>query len=277
MGGNFFFNFLKRCDKRKLKKILNKQNIFFKKVSRQKIVLSKRLSLVLKKRKGFGFKKKKINLGKFFFKKFFYKTIMGGRKLIKNFFFLNSKVRQKNITKTLIKHNNVKFKYNNPYEYSIMNILLRGHFFLTTKDVLFALKNGFIFLNGSVTSSYKTQIGFGDCIQVYISKNLYKYCFFFKKLLKKKAALYKYNAWLFFKHNFIKKKAKVKGKKRKNPNYLYLFFLFKLNIPIFLEICFLTMSIFFLKKPGVFEQNTYFFSKFFSFKFFNLYNFKKIN
>jgi hypothetical protein len=66
-------------------------------------------------------------------------------------------------------------------------------------------------------------------------------------------------------------------KKRKSPKYLNLLFLFKVNTPKFLEIDYLTLTIFLICKKLNFYFNNFYFNKFFSFKFFSLYNFKKIN
>ncbi len=83
--------------------------------------------------------------------------------------------------------------------------------------------------------------------------------------------------WRFFKQKFFKKKHNLKIKKKKIPKYLYLFYLYKLNVPKTLEVDFLTLSVFILKKENIFLQSSYYLNKPFSFKLFSLYNFKKIN
>ena len=85
--------------------------------------------------------------------------------------------------------------------------------------------------------------------------------------------LIRFNAWVFFK----RKKKKLKTKKRKYPNYLFLFFLFKLETPRYIEVDYLTLTVFLLRGFSVLSQHTYYLNKFFSFRFFSLYNYKKIN
>lgn len=79
---NFFFN------TRFLVKTSNKKNLFFKKKYATKVLVSKRLSFILRKRKKLKkIKIKKIDNGNFFFKKFFYKTLLKSRKFLRLFFF----------------------------------------------------------------------------------------------------------------------------------------------------------------------------------------------
>jgi hypothetical protein len=85
--------------------------------------------------------------------------------------------------------------------------------------------------------------------------------------------------WKFYKQKHYKGYfiENTKPRKRKTPKYFYIFFLFRLNSPNFLEIDFVTLSLFFLKKPNIFNFSSYYLNKLFSFKLFSLYNFKKIN
>ena len=95
---------------------------------------------------------------------------------------------------------------------------------------------------------------------------------------KTKIKLYKYNLWKFFKQNYFKKIDKAKTRKRKNPNYLNFFFFYRFNIPTFMEIDYLTLSICLLFTS--FNQNKYnlfHLNKLYSFKMFALYNYKKVN
>jgi hypothetical protein len=106
---------------------------------------------------------------------------------------------------------------------------------------------------------------------------MYNYIYDSKRNLKKKIALFRFNLWKFYKQKFFKNKEQIKAKKRKTPKYLFLFFLFKLNTPKFLEIDFNSLSVFFLKKQNIFTFSSYYLNKVFSWKLFQLYNFKKIN
>lgn len=261
-----------------LKKFNKKKNLFFKKKLKVKTLISKRLSLVLKKRKKFKLiRSKKPDRGNFFFKKFFFKTLLKSRKFLKFFFFLTKKERQRKITKTInITKNNYQFK-NCVYEYTLLNFVLRSHFCLFVVDALRLIKNNFVYINGRQVTDFNLIISEGDCIQFKTYTSIYKYILFSKKILKKKLSLFRLNSWKFFKQKFFKQQQQLKIKKRKTPKYIFLFYLFKLDIPKFLEVDYLTLSIYFLKKLDSFKSSTYFLNKLFSFKLFPLYNFKKIN
>jgi len=83
----------------------------------------------------------------------------------------------------------------------------------------------------------------------------------------------RYNAWRFFKQ----KKVSTKQKKRKFPKFYFLLFLFKLETPKYLEVDYTTLTVFLIKLQGSQLFHSYYLGKYFSLKFFNLYNFKKIN
>lgn len=259
-------------EKTKQKKFNLKKNLFFKKKSNKNFFMSKRLAVILKKKPKLEFTTiKNIDNGNFFFKKFFFKSLLKNRKFFKNFFFMSKKTRQDKITKNICKKNICK---NFSYEYNILNILLRSHFLFFYRDVISCLLSGFIYINGVIVFDKDTLVSVGDCVQLLIFKKLYKYIKFCKTFFKTKIALFKYNFWKFFKQKLLQQKQQ---KKKKNPKYLHLFFIFKLNVPKFLEVDYSTLTIFFLKKQNAFIQTSYYLNKLFSFKLFSLYNFKKIN
>jgi hypothetical protein len=274
-----YFKFLKKfflkvtSNKTLITNIYKKKNLFFKKKNFKETLVSKRLTLVLKKRKRIKlFKPKKIDKGNFFLKKFFFKILLKNRKFVKTFPNFSSETRQTKITNFFLKNSK-----NNSHEYSLMNILLRSNFFFFFKDVVFYINSGFVFINNKCIVDPNYTVQSGDYIQLTLSKYLYRYIIFSRKLLKKKLALYRFNLWRFFKQKFFKKKQQLKTKKRKTPKFLYLFYLYKLNVPKTIEVDFLTLSLVVLKKESLFLQSSYYLNKPFSFKLFSLYNFKKIN
>lgn len=271
----FFFKKLFNRDVIFLKS--KKKNLFFKKKFENKILVSKRLNIVSKKKKFKFFKKtSKRDTGNFFFKKFFFKTLLKNRRMLVLFFNRNKRTRQKKITKLIFKNTKNIFFNNQTCEYSLLNILVRSHFFLFVRDALFAIKNNFVFLNGCVVTKNDLLLTTNDCVQLSISKSFLIFLKICKRFLKKKISMFRYSSWKFFKNKFLKKKKKLKSKKRKNPKHIEMLFLFKLNTPKLLEIDFLTLSILILYKDK-YSLNSYFLYKSFSFKLFNLYNFKKIN
>ena len=271
----FFIN----KNKKLLKKLLKKKTLFFKKKSNKKVLISKRLVSFLKddrNRFRFKLKKKKKFQSNFFVKKFFLKSLFKGRNLFRDFFLLNEKTRQKRITKIIFKKSKKFFK-NHTYEYSILNILLRSHFFYFIKDAFLFLKSSLVFLNGVVCKNYDFFLDVSDRVQLEITPIFYTYIIDCRKFFKKKLALIRYNSWKFFRKKFYQKRSYFRLKKRKNPNYYLLFFIFKMNIPKYLEVDFLTNTSIILKKIDISLQATYFIKKLFSYKLFSLYNFKKIN
>jgi len=177
-------------------KLNNKKNLFFKKRYSPKNLISKRLSIVFKKRKNLNkFKQKKVDRGNFFLKKFLFKILLRNRKFLKNFLFLNIKTRQLKVTKFIYKHQKTFFgDTKTGLENTILNILLRSNFFLFTKDALNFLNNNYIYLNGRIIKNFKLTLSKGDCLQLPISKLFFKYIKFSKKLLKKKTTLFKLNS-----------------------------------------------------------------------------------
>lgn len=279
----FLFKFLKQIKSKQIfnEKTLNKinvrKNLFFKKKFNPKTLASKRLSIILRKRKKLkSFKIKKTDKGNFYFKKFFFKTLLKSRKYLRRFFFYNNKVRQTKITHSITKNSKIKSVSGN-YELTIFNILLRSHFCLFFKDVLSLIKSGFIYLNGLSITRYDIVLNSCDCLQLRICKYTYRYIQSSKKFLKKKLSIFRLNSWKFFRQRFFRQQQQLKPLKRKTPKYLYLFFLFKLNTPKYLEVDYLTLTILILKPLNTQLFTTYYINKFFSYKLFSLYNFKKIN
>ena len=254
---------------------LKKKNLFFKKKQNNKLLFSKRLSIYLKKKKTFKNFYFKKGFGNFFFKKFFFKTILKARKNLKLFFFKSiSIIRSKKITKSIFKNTKYIKNINSTYEYNIVNVLLRAHFFIFWKDILSFIKNGFVYVNNISYKNINLNLNQGDLINISLNKISYKYIQFFKKSIKKNIFLYKRNLWDFFKQ---KKKKNNVFKKKKTPIYINTLYLYKYNTPKYLEIDYITLTIVILKKFNFFKNNTYFLYKSFSYKLFSLYNFKKIN
>lgn len=270
----FFFKTFK--NKNFIRNMYKKKNLFFKKKNFKNVLISKRLNIVLKKKKKLRlFKPKKIDKGNFFLKKFFFKILLKNRKFFKSFFYLSPKIKQTKITKIISK--NKKNLNNNSYEYTLLNVLLRSNLFFFVKDVIKYISRGLVYVNNKIIYDFNFVLCMGDCVQLVLCKNTYKYILFSKKLLKKKLSIYRFNLWRFFKQKYFKKKQQLRPKKRKTPKFLHLFFLFKLNVPKTIEVDFLTLTVFLLKKVDCFLQSSYYLNKPFSFKLFSLYNFKKIN
>ena len=274
--------------------------MFFKKKYDTKILSNKRLILLLRRdkqiltrkyktqnskinsKKEFGknlkknFLRKKSYNGNFFFKKFFFKTLLKSKEVFRYFYLLPKKIRQKHLTKIVSENLKLTKKANNSFTYTASTLLLRSGLIFTFKDVLILINLGKIYHNGALLYNKYTLLHVGDCIQLRQCKKFLVYIKLIRKSIKKKLALHRYNSWLYYAKN-AKVPANVKKKKRKTPEYIHLFLLFKLNNPKILEIDYLTLTIFVISKEHSSSLKNYFFDKLFSFSLYKLYNFKRIN
>ena len=169
------------------------------------------------------------------------------------------------------------FSRNFTHDYNLLNVLLKGNLFLFPKDATLYIKSNNVYVNGIVSNDLTNLLNIGDCIQIKVFNFYYVYSIFFRRFLKQKIVVFKKSAWLFFKKNFLKKTIKKKFKKRKNPKFLCLLYLYKFNNPQYIEVDFITLSITLLRKLDLKKHKTYFLNKNFSWKFFQIYNFKKFN
>lgn len=255
-----------------LKKLNKKKVFFFKKKFNIRVLSSRRLRHVLKKK----VKPRRYTDGRFFLKKFFFKTLLKSRVFLRSFFFNKSRMRQNVLTKRLHllnKNASNGSDFVSLTEMTAANILLRSNLFFFRKDVLLFLQTRHVFLNSVPVYNKDTVLSIGDCLQIPISTRYYAYMRYFKKYFKKRLAEYKKDSWKFFKKKFIKRRFHIK---RKLPRYLDFFFSYKLNIPKYLEVDYLTMTVFLLNNRKK-DMNNIFYYKQFNKTFFALYNWKKVN
>jgi len=280
----FFFKVFKKTINKCLlikkgfkKSLFLKKSLFFKKKLKKKTLFSRRISTIFRKKNSNRKFIKKQNKGNFFFKKFFFKTLLKARKNLKGFFYFKTKTRQKKITKMICAVGRGDF-CNTSLEYGIINILLRSQLFFFNKDAVFFLKKGFVFVNGRSTTDEFYAVTPYSCIQLPIFSEYYFYIKKCRKFFRKNAKAIRFHTWKFFFHKRRGINLFPKTKRRKTPKYLYLFFLFRLGIPKNLEIDYLTLSVFFFKiEKTNFLQKSFYLYKFFSLRLFSLYNYKALN
>ncbi len=257
--------------------------MFFKSNFNTKLCNWKRLNFFILRRRFFKkkfklFKKNKNNLN-FFFKKNLFSFLLKIRKFFSFFFFSKKYKRQYELTKfftKLHKFNNLK---KSPSLLSFF--LLRSQFFFFIGDIIYFLKKNFISLNRVFSLSPTTIVSINDVIQLQIRPNYFIYfkkiIFFFKiKLLENK----KLKKLFYLKNlkNLKNLKKKSVRKKKKIKSFFNLFSSYKFDLPKFLEIDFLTLTIFFLNTPcNFFFVNNFLFYRIFNTDMFSLLNFKKIN
>jgi hypothetical protein len=106
-------------------------------------------------------------------------------KLIK-FFFLKKFSKTKNIKKFICKNKHLNIKnFYLTFELMLFNCLLRSSLIQFFNDSFFFIRNGFVFVNGSIIKNPYYIVNIGDKIQLIILKNFYYFYLFKKSLLLK--------------------------------------------------------------------------------------------
>lgn len=209
---------------------------------------------VFKKNKNFSNKnidfKKKINL-------IFNKNRILLRKFLK-VKFKRQHVFSKYI-KNLTKLNQVDFLYN--FEHRLLNILVKSSFFFNFQDCIWFFKNGFISVNGEVVYNFKKKLKPLQIVNIAISN----YFFYYYKFMLNNCIsnLYKFGSKIwkinYQRYNRIEKRETY-------PTWIYKHINYKEDVPKFLEIDYVTMSLVMLNYS--FDKN---FLDFYNIKFLNLY------
>jgi len=129
--------------------------------------------------------------------------------------FFSKFTRQKKITKfiSIFKHFSIK-KIIQFFEFSLFNILIQSHFFIFKKDVIFFLKNGFVFVNGKPVLNKFFFLNIGDRVQITLNSDYYFFFRNFSKVLKS----FNYKIRLSMRKIFLKKKDLYKQKSSRVPN-----------------------------------------------------------
>lgn len=150
--------------------------------------------------------------------------------------------------------------------------MFRSKFFYFFNDIFFFLKEKLVFVNNKLIINPFFILKIGDKIQIIFNKNFFYFfkfniVIFFKNLLKLKIKIWNLNK---NKLNFYKQTTKYISKKFDKTITL------KQNIPLFLEIDFLTMTIILIFFPKKFNNLNFIFYNFFSIYMFKLYNWREL-
>jgi len=193
------------------------------------------------------------------------KYVNDNRNLILSFFKYNLKRKYK---KNKFISKLVKLPFNfflNTFEFSLSNILLRSSFFFNNRDIIFFLNNGYFFLNGSLLKNFNYVLNLNDVFMLSFSKYYFLY--------------YKYTINNIYNNNKISNyvfKKNQNNKFEKLPMWLFNTFFIKEDLPNFLEIDFLTLSLKIVYKPFFYNEYNFMFFKLLNFYQKRLYNWKKI-
>jgi hypothetical protein len=255
---------------------LKKQTLFFKPKISIKLLNWKRLNFFLLRKKFFKKKIRKVwkrsRDSNFFFKKNFFSILIKTRSFFSNLLFNKKYKRQGELTNYFLKIGKYNFLKTNPT--SLFIILLKSQFFLFSNDVLYFLKNGYVFLNRVCVFLLTKTISVNDVIQLQLRSNYFLYfkkvkIFFKKKLIQNK----KLKKLFFFK--ILKKKGTFL--KRRVNNFFNLFSFYKFNVPIYLELDFICLTVFLIKATSnLLYLNNFLFYRVLNTSMFKLLNFKKI-
>lgn len=193
------------------------------------------------------------------------KYVNDNRKLILSFFKYNLKRKYKK-NKFFSKLTKLPFNFFlYSFEFSLSNILLRSSFFFNGRDVLFFLKNNFFFLNGSVLKNFNYVFNINDVFLLSFNK----YYFFY----------YKYTISNVYNKNKISNYVFKKNQLNKldvMPLWLMNTFYVKEDLPNYLEVDFLTLSLKIIYKPIFYNEYNFMFFKLLNFYQKRLYNWKNV-
>lgn len=175
--------------------------------------------------------------------------------------------------KNFIKLDQRSFFFN--FDFNVVQILLKSHFFFNKKDCVWFIDNGFVSLNGFVIYNKKKVIKSSDVLNIGGGNSFY---FYYNSILNKGINnIYKYKLKLW-KINKIRSNPEEKEKKQieKYSNWIYNYMYFNDDIPIYLEVDFISMNIIVLNIPIKPYSLDYYNSKFLNVYLSRLYNWKFI-
>lgn len=259
------FKNLKNLKKININKVIKSKRItgIFKKKFNMRTTILRKRSLIFffledKKKKKQMLKKKKRYLRRRFLRNRFlhcYKTlninisnkvksIISENRKILNFFLKKKNLnRQNKFNKYIINYLNKSPKsLINLFEYKLSNILIKSHFFNNDNDSNFFIKKGFIAVNNKICKDINKVVNFGDIIKLTAKFNYY---FFYRKNLNKSLKMSKKINWAFYK--FLKKDKRKKSF-FKVYNWVNSSRYFGFDIPYNLEVDFINMTVIVLIK-----------------------------
>ncbi len=137
------------------------------------------------------------------------------------------------------------------FEFSLINILLRSHFFLNKNDVIFFVKKGFVFINGVKCCNFLKVIKITDKINLLFGKFFFIY---YRNVIDKiDDSLKKVNRYFWIQNK--KHYDLHKQQKHTAPGWAEHFLYYTEDIPNFLDVDYLTLTIFILYNPMPYEYN----------------------
>lgn len=183
-------------------------------------------------------RQKRRQVNSIHFRKFFFKTLIEGRSLVK--LVLRKKFKRKRALSNTISASThtTFFTRLHKLEFNLFNLVLRSRFTTSLKDALLWIKEGLIFVNNVPTANPYLELKLGDRIQLALTNRyfLYKKTYFSKN--KKDVAKLRAKLWLKNKgkFNLFRKRSKHWPKWIMRTTY------YKALVPNFLEVDYLTLT-----------------------------------
>lgn len=188
--------------------------------------------------------------------------------------FLKVKFKRQNTfnryIKNFIKLKNLDFLFN--FEYKLINLLTRSLFFFNYKDCLWFLKNGYITINGVVEYNQKRLLKPFEIVNVVYNNY---YFFYYRFMLDNCISnIYKFNLKIWKINN---NRNNIKKKNEESySEWLHKYIYYKNDIPKFIEVDFISMTMVLLKYTYNKNYMDYYNIKFLNLYLNRLYNWKTV-
>jgi len=206
------------------------------------------------------------------FKYRFIKVLYENRRIFKKIFFRKNFIQRKLSNKIV---NFIKLNQRSALlglESNLENVLLRSRFFLTISHVELALTNGIVYLNGRLVKKKKKILKTSDILQLSLVNSYFYFDRFIIQDIKRLKSKLPGKIWNLFKHiNNIQKQTP-----KHFENWYYLLYHFWLDVPKYLEVDYISLSIILIYTPVFYWEFNQFFLKYLNLSLIRLYNWKYI-
>lgn len=174
------------------------------------------------------------------------------------------------IIKNFLKKTNLGILYS--FEFKLITLLIRSGFFVNFKDALFFIKNGYISINNKTVTNPNYLLNTNEILKIAFNK--YYFIYYRKGLNNVISNIGKYNSYVW---KINKNKYNInKQQSLHTPSWVLRFMYFRDDLPKFLEVDYLSMTLIILYRPYNFVEYDYYTSKFMSSYLSRLYNWKFI-
>jgi ribosomal protein S4 len=197
-------------------------------------------------------------------------TLKKNRNIFK-FFLKKKSLKQYKFNKIFKNILNKKIKFFlNILEFKLFMVLVKSGFFANFKDACFFIKSGYVIVNNAIVTDFNYILNLTNNIKIIYNK--YYYFYFRKSLNDIIVNIGKYSSflWKINKNKFNMNKQQP----MQIPSWIARYIYFKDDVPKFLEIDYLSMTLIILYYPYEFLDLDFYNMKFVNLYFLRLYNWK---